>query len=198
MGELVQSTIKEGLILTVVTSLRDITVLKAFTSKTCGFSSFRYDIVMFEPELGAVVTGRFMATAQPICRPFGERVSFLKHVESIVRERKGKPGPAYVETVPLVDYLFRYYDDNRESTQDYASISQYVALPAEALEDYVKDAYWQFSSHPVRITRVDPHSTFSKRGFGMPAASEDDLWHVEQLDATERKNQCQNIDSLPA
>lgn len=42
MGALVQSTMKVGLIPTVVASSKDMTVAEAFATKACGLSSFRY------------------------------------------------------------------------------------------------------------------------------------------------------------
>ncbi|KAJ6267320.1 hypothetical protein PSV08DRAFT_373788 [Bipolaris maydis] len=205
MDALVQSTMRVGLIPTVVASSKNTTVLEAFATETCGSSSFRYgtfscavlsvkvvvrdvqeltiklngdtidqhfgnysvshrldsitlfeialipagnyvemtywpvrdiwgatlrmmpktrqslivdrpavdeftdllDVLIFESTFGVVVTGRFMPTTDNLCSPFGQNTPFVQHAESIRSSKLQHSGESYVETVPLMDYIFR-------------------------------------------------------------------------------------------
>ncbi|KAJ6192066.1 hypothetical protein J3E72DRAFT_204645 [Bipolaris maydis] len=286
MDALVQSTMRVGLIPTVVASSKNTTVLEAFATETCGSSSFRYgtfscavlsvnvvvrdvqeltiklnddaidqhfgnygvlhsldsitlleialipagkyvemtywpvgsilgatlrmtpkkrrsliidrpavdeftdllDVVIFNPSSGAVVTGRFMPAADNICSPFGESTPFVQHAESIYLRKLQHSSESYVETVPLMDYLFRYDGcRNSSTTQDEVRMEQNVVVPGESLENHIKETYWKHSSCPISIIQAQPHSTFGRRGFGMWAALDGDLWHLQAFEPTRKE-----------
>lgn len=148
------------------------------------------DVIMFGPS-GVVVTGLFMPAADHICSFSEKGFCFIQHVESIILGKLQTPGNTYVETVPLIDYLFRYHDcDHRRDssvTKQFAMVDQNVILPRESLQSYIEDTYWQASTCPVSICRPEPHSTFRRRGFGMHAALTGDLWHIRVVSCARHK-----------
>ncbi|OWY49399.1 hypothetical protein AALT_g11067 [Alternaria alternata] len=143
------------------------------------------DVVMLGPARGFVVTGRFMYTADHNRSRFAKSVPFVQHVESILYDKLKYPGDVYVETVPLVDYLFRYHgcssggDSSRP--QDFSGLVQNVTVPAEDLQKYIEDSYWQKSTCPVSITQAEPHSTFGRHGQGIDGSVSGDRWHIRAL-----------------
>jgi len=143
------------------------------------------DIVMLESARGFVVTGQSVYTADHKRCPFGESVPFVEHVESILRDKLRYPGDIHVETVPLVDYLFRYHDSSgggdSSLSQDPASLVQNLTLPVGDLPKYVEASYWQESLCPISITQAEPHSTFGRHGRGIQRSLSGDRWHIRAL-----------------
>lgn len=150
------------------------------------------DIVMFGSSSGAVITGQFMTAADHICSPLGKSVPSMHHAESMFRDKK-QSRKIYVETVPLMNYLFRYDDcdihRNSSITEDYDSIGQNVFLPVESVEKHIRGSYWRGSSCPIRITRAELHSTFSRSRLGGRASLDSTLWNIRYIRCKQSKKE---------
>jgi hypothetical protein len=293
MGTLVELTMKEGFIPTVVAYTKDTTVEEAFTTETCSSSSFRYgtfdcavlslegvrqdgqevmvnlhhndaidqlseivlitllelvliradkyveltywpvdllsdawlritpkkpdssthdrsavdesvdfvDSIMFHETSGIVVTGRVTHAVGHICSRFQDSDTFIQHAKS-VRSKHQYPFDTYVETVPLIDYLFRYHvrpgarekrcsDGRRDSfvTQGCVDTMQGVILPTTSATREAVSSHWRESTLPISMARVEPHSTFGKRRLGLRATLDGVGWHIRAVICEQKEEQ---------
>jgi hypothetical protein len=153
--------------------------------------------IMFDRFTGVVISGRF---TQTIDRPsnfhFPESDSFVQHAQSIYEASSYTRGPS-VETIPLMEYLFRYADfraaqwgrkrhpgdwRDRLITRNHVRVAPPdIALPSEAVQEHLHSSHWHQYNWPINISPVEPHVTFGRRSFSTGAAFEDVLWNIRVL-----------------
>jgi hypothetical protein len=155
--------------------------------------------IMFNRSTGVVISGRFTLTIDsPRNSQLPESNNFVQHAQSIYEVSPYTRGPS-VETIPLMEYLFRYNDfraaqlgrkrhsgDRRDSLidQDDASVAPDIALPSEAVQEHVHSSHWHQYTWPINISPIEPHSTFGRRSFSTGAAFEDILWNIRVLSSS--------------
>ncbi|KAH8622819.1 hypothetical protein IG631_22568 [Alternaria alternata] len=143
------------------------------------------DGIMFHEELGVVVTGRITDAGHPVCSRFDHSNKFMQHAKSIVSELE-PPFDTHVETVPLIDYLFRY--DVHPEAQDKrpSSSVQDMILPSECVNDVV-GSHWCTSTLPLSLARVEPHSSFGRRRLHARPTLSDVGWHIRAVECGQQK-----------
>lgn len=144
------------------------------------------DGIMFHKRLGVVVTGRITDAGHPVCSRFDHSNKFVQHAKSIVSELE-PPFDTHVETVPLIDYLFRY--DVHPEAQDKrpSSSVQDMVLPSECVNDVVGSHWWCTSTLPLSLARVEPHSSFGRRRLHARPTLSDVGWHVRAVECEQQK-----------
>jgi hypothetical protein len=157
--------------------------------------------IMFDCSTGVVISGRFTLTMDHPSNPqLPKSDSFVQHAQSIY---EASPYTRSVETIPLMEYLFRHDDfraaqlgrerhfgDRRDSliTQDAARVAPDIALPSKAVQEHVHSSLWHQYNRPINISPVEPHSTFGRRSFSTGAAFENVLWNIRVLRRLPRAN----------
>jgi hypothetical protein len=152
--------------------------------------------IMFDRSSGVVISGRFTLTIErPRNSQLSESDSFVQHAQSIHKASPYTRGPS-VETIPLMEYLFRHDDfraaqlrrkrhssDRRDSliAQDDGREVQDIALPSEAVQEHVHNSHWHQYTSLLSISPVESHSTFGRRSFGTGASFEHILWNIRVL-----------------
>jgi hypothetical protein len=152
--------------------------------------------IMFDRSTGVVISGRFTQTIdRSSYSQFPESDSFVQHAQSIYEASPYKRGPS-VETIPLMEYLFRHDDfraahlrrkrhsgDRKDSliAQDDARVAPDIALPPGAVQEHVHSSHWHQYNWPINISPVEPHSTFGRRSFSSGAAFEEVTWNIRVL-----------------
>lgn len=157
------------------------------------------DSIMFDWSLGVVVTGRITSAVDHIRNGLKESDTFVQHAESIGSKLHGKLD-THVETVPLIDYLFRYdvgpvargkrrSGGRRDSfvTQDCTGAVQDVILSTQSEIRDAVSSHWCESTVPISMARVEPHSTFGRRRPGVRSTLDGVRWHVRAVGCERKK-----------
>ncbi|KAH8621690.1 hypothetical protein IG631_23567 [Alternaria alternata] len=157
------------------------------------------DSIMFDWSLGVVVTGRITSAVDHIRSGLKDSDTFVQHAESIGSKLQGTCD-THVETVLLIDYLFRYdvgpvahrkrhSDSCIDSlvTQDRTGGVQDVILFTHSeIRDVVR-SHWCESTAPISMARVESHSTFGRRRLGVQSTLDGVRWHVQAAGCERKK-----------
>ena len=158
------------------------------------------DSMMFDWSLGVVVTGRITSAVDDLRSGLEDSDTFVQHAESIGSKLHGTLD-THVETVPLIDYLFRYdvgpvaggkrrSGSRRDSFVTHnctgAAVQDFILSTQSEIRDAVS-SHWSESTGPISMARVEPHSTFCRRRPGVGSTLDGVRWHVRAVGYERKK-----------